>query len=276
MFTIHSSLFNLESLRFPWQDSIENWVQFLGGEGEIILVLNKSKDNSEKILEEFVTKLRIKYAYMDLKINIIKTEFGYDDPEFDGKIKNVGYKAAKEPLVILLDLDEVVPILEKRNWILNGYNLLNSEFDAYMIPSINLCKTWQEYKDIGAKFYMVKNKPNIGRGTVNYAKNPDGSIDITKSDTTEPIYDNGDLVKYTTVIPQGMPDYMQLHIIQNGAIFVFHLGWLWRDHRVEVNKFWKPVWENRAKKKIDDIITDVRGLENIPVKSHNLVHWEIR
>lgn len=277
MFSIYCSIFNLESLKFDWKESIENWLKFLNGMGEIILVLNKSNDNSDKILNDYISKLKIQYILSTTKINIIKTEFDYNNPLFDGMIKNAGYKACKQPITISLDLDEVVCIDSIRSWISTAKNLLDSEFDAYIIPSINLCKTWKEYKDIGSKFYMVKNKSNIMRGVVNYAKNEDGSIDISKSDTCEVIFENdSSLVKCTHLIPPNLPDFMKLAIIKNGSIFVYHLGWLNLEHRLKINEFWKPIWEARAKREVGDIVTDKNELDKIKTISHDLQYWDSR
>lgn len=277
MFSIYSSLFNLESLKFPWKESIENWVKFLNGSGEIILVLNKSNDNSEKILSDYIELLNFQYGYLFTKIKIIKTEFEYSNPEFDGQIKNAGYKACTQPITILLDLDEVLALYSQRSWIILARNLLQlNEIDGYIIPSINLCKSWKEYKDIGQKFYMIKNKPYIHRGVVNFARKEDGSIDVSKSDTTEPCMEDGSLIKCIPILPSELPDYMKLSLIKNGACFVFHRGWEFLDHREQINKFWKAHWENRAKHEINDIMLNIDDLKKINTRPHDLLHWDIK
>jgi len=131
-----------------------------------------------------------------------------------------------------------------------------------MIASINLCKDKYHYKDIGFKFYL--HRGGLKRGVWNQAKNTDGSIDIKKSDSTEILLENGEL-------PKVYPLSNDINMLKEYKIpYVFHH---WGDNpnkRIEQNKFWKPVWENRAKREVNDIILDKSQIAKIEVFEHNL------
>lgn len=278
MFSIVTAAYNIVDMTYDWKNNISNWHSFLEGEGEIIVAVNTSTDNTVKELELLFKQLNsigvTQFTRNKITLKIINTEFSYEDVEFDGKIKNSAYKAATQKFVIPLDLDEVISLKTKDVWISAALELeRNDKIDGYFIASLNVHGSWKNYKDIGQKWYMVKNKPDIYRGIPDFAKNQDGSIDITKSDTTE-FCRNGNIINTVYAFSHNFGDRVKInHMAFNRIPFVWHLGGENFAQRLKQNKFWKPVWEARAKKEVNDIILTIDDFNKVIILPHNLKHW---
>lgn len=252
MISLYTSAFNLESNLFDWEDSLNNFANF--ADEVIIGTTAFSNDNSVRILE--------RYCSRKSNVKLVVTDFSLDNPEFDGKIKNAALHATSHSAKILLDLDEFIPLSHKQLWI-DTFNLLHDyKADGVLIPSINLCKDIYHYKDIGYKFYL--HKGGLSRGVWKEAYNQDGSININRSDTTELIHGDGSLAKCLS-----MPNSINL-LRLGGVPYVFHKWAVDVDKRIAQNRYWSPVWENRAKKTVNNIILDKKELENIQVYEHGL------
>lgn len=253
MFSIYVSAFNIENNLFNWRDSLNLYSKW--AKEVVIASTTNSSDNSIDILKEYCS------SYSNIKLVI--TDFSLQDPEFDGKIKNAALQATTQPAKILLDLDEFIPLSQKQIWI-DTYKMMEEyKADGVLIPSINLCKDIYHYKDIGYKFYL--HKANLFRGVWKEARNKDGSINIERSDTTELIREDGSLARCIQ-----LPNKLQL--LQSGHIpYVFHKWAIDIDTRIKQNNFWKPVWQGRAKREVNDIILNKEEIENIEVFKHNLL-----
>lgn len=254
MFSIYSSLYNINNLWIDWQESINRFCSFAD---EVVISTSNNPDDY-KPLEAYISNY-------PSKLKIIRTDISFDDPLFDGKFKNAALKACTKPFCILLDGDESIPLSTKKRWI-NYANLIkdNSSVDGLLIPSINLCKDEYHYKDINFKFYLHKNNIGIERGVVNYAKLDDGKINIKLSDTTEPCI-KGNLANFVKLSNN-------IYDIKNqGLPYVFHYWAVDFNKRIKANKFWSPVWDNRAGHEIKDIILNREDLEKIEVFEHNLL-----
>ena len=252
MFSIFVSAFNIESGLFDWRESLDKFSLF--SEELVIGTTAFSNDNTVELLKEYTTTKD--------NVKVIITEFSLESPTFDGDIKNAALQETTQPAKILLDLDEFIPLSQKPLWIKYFEILQKSNSDGFLIPSINLCRDMYHYKDIGYKFYL--HKSGLRRGVWKYAMNRDESIDISKSDTTEPITSLGDLGKFD-MLPN------DINILKTGEIpYVFHKWGVDFDKRIEQNKFWKPVWQSRAKREVNDIILDRKQIEKIEVFEHNL------
>ena len=251
-FSIYVSAFNLESNLFDWENTLNQFSDW--AEEVSIGTTCFSNDNTVKLLRD----------YVDSKDNVklVVTDFSLESPTFDGDIKNAALHETTEYGKILLDLDEYIPISQKPLWVKYLNLLKGSNIDGYLIPSVNLCGSMDTYKDIGYKFYL--HKPGLNRGVWKYARNRDGSIDITKSDSTEAIDNFGNLGKFDM-----LPNNIET-LRTNEIPYVFHKWAVDLDKRIEQNKFWKPVWQNRAKREVDDIILDKRSIENIETFEHLL------
>jgi hypothetical protein len=253
MFSLYVSAFNIECGMFDWKDTLDKFSNFAT---ELVVgTTNDSKDNTINLLKD----------YVDSKDNVklVETDYRLDSALFDGQIKDAALQETTQPGKILLDLDEIIPLSQKNLWI-KYFNILQKspDIDGFLIPSINLCGSMNTYKDIGYKFYL--HKDGLKRGVWKYAINKDESIDIMKSDTTEPLDKFGNLGKFS-MLPNN------IETLRTGEVpYVFHKWAVDVDKRIEQNKFWKPVWENRARKEVSNIVLDKKNIENIEVLEHNL------
>lgn len=254
LISIYCSAFNLIKNSFNWRESLDNFVDF--GD-EVVVCVNKSEDNTLDVLNQYKTQ-----SSAD-NLNIIESDFSYDDLAFDGKIKNEALKNTQYPGKVLLDLDEFIPLSQFDLWRECVSVLYSSnQVDALLIPSINLCGGYDTYKDVGYKFYLHKN--HISRGIVKNAKLPNGKINTSISDTTEPISSDGSLAR-------SIAFSNDINAIKSGDIpYVFHKWCINYEDRVRQNATWKPVWENRSGKQENDVITDIERLKSILVSKHDL------
>jgi len=223
MFSIYSSAFNLINNNFDYTESINNFCSFAD---EVVIAVNKSEDNTFESLKSL--------NFHNLKL--IKTNFSYQDPLLDGKIKNEALQNTKEEFKIGLDMDEYIPLWQKDIWTNLAYQLRFDIYDCYMIPSLNLYKDRDNYFSIGHKWYL--HKGNLFRGAVNFAKNKDGTVDTSRSDTCELIDLNGNLVQ-SKIFDKDI-NTLRSKI----APFVVHKGYLDLQNRILRNKnFWKQHWK---------------------------------
>jgi hypothetical protein len=263
MFSIYTSLYNLDNDFIDWKGAINNFTDF----SDEVCISTLEKDRN--ILNNFFhnelnkgNKCIIKvYHWSD---DILK------EPDFDGKMKNKALNLCEKPFCILLDGDERIDVKDKTNWI-NWANYLSytPSCDALMIPVFDLYNSEKEYKTVGVKWYLHKNLPHLHRGTVSFAKKEDGKVDINKSDTCELLSFDDKLCDACYITNNLTPSYIKEKCIPK----VWHLGWLDKDKRLKANAFWRPVWENRAGHKVDNIIESKEKLDKIEYFSHGLKLW---
>jgi hypothetical protein len=223
-FSIYSSAFNLIKNQFNFKKSIHRFCEFAE---EVVICVNESEDDT---LDE-LTKLKSIYS----NLVIIDSDFSYEDPLLDGKIKNKALQETHNDIKIALDMDEYIPFWQKDMWKRISEYLIVDNVQCYMIPSINLYKDDDHYFSINPKWYM--HKSGLFRGAVNFAKKLDGTIDTNKSDTCELIDFNGDLA--TSRVTK-----CDIHSLQEGVLpFVIHEGYKDLDARLLRNKnFWAKHW----------------------------------
>jgi len=226
MFSIYTSAFNLIKNRFNYKFAIESFSKFAD---EVIIAVNTSEDNTtNKILDFIIRHTR--------NVFIIETNIDYTDPLLDGKIKNTALQGTSKPIKIGLDMDEYIPLWQKPIWENIANQLQYSPAKSIMIPSVNLYKDKDHYFSITPKWYM--HKEGLYRGPVNFAKQKDGTIDTSKSDTCELIDENGNLV-YSLQTPNDINSLQS-----NNFPFVIHNGYLNLENRILRNKnFWKEHWK---------------------------------
>jgi hypothetical protein len=223
MFSIYSSAFNLIKNNFNYIESINNFCSFAD---EVVIAVNKSEDSTIEALKSL--------NFNNLKL--IETNFSYQDPLLDGKIKNEALQATKEEFKIGLDMDEYIPLWQKDIWTNLAYQLRFDIYDCYMIPSVNLYRDKDHYFSIGHKWYL--HKGNLFRGAANFAKNQNGTINTSMSDTCELIDSNGNLVSYIKLDDR-------INSLRSRLMpFVVHNGYLNLQDRILRNKnFWKEHWK---------------------------------
>lgn len=275
-FSIVSSWFNVEKMKFDWRGALENWLAFLRGTGEIVIAVNTSEDNSAKLIREWVANFKMDNPTNFTKVEIVDIEIPYTDPAFDGKGKAAATEKATERFVILLDCDERLVPGSRESWLRLAIELETSKYEGFLIPVIDLIEDDKKYKSIGAKWYIHKNLPYITRGVVKWAYREDGTIDKTKSDTCEAINkDTGQLINSANIIMMELPDWMKVAQMESGEVpFVYHLGFLDLEQRLRQSDFWRPVWDLRDGTAKEPEMT-LEKLQAMPKARHNLPTWRL-
>lgn len=237
MLSIYTSAFNIEKMQYDWELA---FINFLAIADELVIAVNTSEDNTVDLINDWGAE--IAQNRPEMAFQIVFTDFLYDDPDLDGKIKNAALQATSQPYKLGLDLDESINSKFKdqlKN--LTSY-FLHDKTDCIMLPVINLYKDRERFKDIGQKFYF--HRTGLKRGTVNFAKRKDGSHDINKSDSCELLEINGELPRCMYLIHPEANDQDKLNIIkQNNLPFIVHSGLLDLEKKALRNKkFWEKMW----------------------------------
>lgn len=275
-FCLHTSIFNVVKMEFDYHRAIDNWSSFLEqfpDYHEINLVVNTSEDDTLNVIKEAA----IKYRKTNVVINVIESNIPYSDPAFDGKIKDVGFQASSADYNILLDLDECAPIYSAKSWIQAANQLGNSDFDALLIPSIDLFGDFEHASAVGQKWYLVKNRAYLHRGVFAGAIKANGYINIEKSDTCEILGPDGNLAKSANIFDPRMTYQQKLTELQtNKWPFVFHLGALDLDQRIRQNAYWQPIWSQRAGEEVTNIKLSKDQFKDQSIFKHGLKHWSVK
>ncbi len=266
MFSIYTSLYNLNNGFIDWKAALDNFCAF--AEQVVIATLPGEKN----ILLDYIGYPNFIYPE-NIKV-IVADNLSLNDLDFDGKLKNIALKQCSQPFCILLDGDERINLKDRPKFEKIASYLEDNRIDACFIPVIDLFNSEKEYKSVGQKWYLHRNKLDINRGVVNFAKKDDGKIDINRSDTCELIYNNGNLVNaYYLINPASSHDEKIDHIKRFDDPVIYHLGWLDKEKRLKSNEFWHPVWENRAGKEVKNIIHKKEELDKIEYWKHGLKLW---
>jgi glycosyltransferase involved in cell wall biosynthesis len=226
MFSIYSSAFNVIKNDFEYELFINKFCEFAD---EVVIAVNKSEDNTLATLQDLESKKN--------NLKIIATNFSYEDPLLDGKIKNEALQNTSNQIKIGLDLDEYIPTWQKEIWTGVGELLTsNKDIGCIMIPSLNLYKDKDHYTTIGRKWYL--HKEGYQRGAVNFARKKNGTVDTSKSDTCELIDTNGNLVP-------SLAFDNSIGSLRSGSVpFVVHAGYIDLEKRVKRNlNFWHNHWK---------------------------------
>lgn len=234
--SIYTTAYNLKADLFDYRKSLIRFFEFAD---EVVVATNSIDDYA--ILES----LKIPF------LKIVLAEIPFTDYAFDGKLKNAALQSCTSDFCILLDLDEYIPRYQNLLWKQLCTFARETKIKAFLIPVIDLFKDHDHYKSIGYKWYLHQ-REGCFRGVVNFAKQENGKIDTSKSDTTELIDENGELIPATYLVNPGLSAESQLEIMSANPIFVVHEGWLNKDNREKQNSFWKPHWENRSGKELID------------------------
>jgi glycosyltransferase involved in cell wall biosynthesis len=228
MISIYSSAFNLLKNKFDFEWSIKNFTSFAD---EVVIAVNNSTDDTLQELK----KLECKFC----NLRLVECNYSYEDPLLDGKIKNFALQNTTQDYCISLDMDEYIPSWQYMLWRTLAYSLGQDNCDCYMIPSVNLYKDNDHYFSITSKWYL--HKTGLFRGAVNFAKNSDGTIDTSKSDSCELLNVSGDLVK-SRATPNSIED-----LRTNSYPFVIHTGYKSLEDRVLRNQnFWIKHWKTES------------------------------
>lgn len=272
MITIYTSIFSVERMRFKWREALKNWFQFLDGSGEICIAINTSDDKTPELVRAFCDRLVAETPHSQTKFKIVDVEIPYALPDFDGRGKAAALSHATQPFAILLDIDEFLIPLQRKMWLRLAAELQNRRnFEAFLVPVVDLIQDEQHFKSVGSKFYLHRTGSNITRGVFKGGYREDGSINTNLSDTTELILaDSRELVRAQFLIDPNLPDFLKIGILESGETpFVLHYGWIDKEQRLRQSDFWRPVWaaRNGSEVKTESTLTD---LEKLPRLHHSL------
>lgn len=280
MISLYTTLYNAESNAFPWRDSLSNWQYFLQGRGEIVIAVNASTDNTLKAVRQFVDEWRPRNVVRSAPVKIIETAVPYEDPEFDGKIKALALAQCTQPFCTLLDADEFLPFNSRPSWIRVVQELdRRTDLDAFFIPTVDLYGDENHYKcegvSLGQKWYLHKNRPDITRGVVKWAYREDGSVDISKSDSTELI--NAETRELVRAVPifNNLPHYIQIEqLARNEIPFVIHTGWLEKKRRTNPDPVWEKHWKDLDRSDVKIAKTE-EEMAKVKKYRHRLPEWRV-
>jgi hypothetical protein len=264
MFSIYTSAFNVNKMAFEWQDALNNFARFAD---EVVIAVNTSDDNT---FDDITNYLLTDSSYLALKVKVVQTDFKYDDPDLDGKIKNAALQETTHLYKIGLDLDERIRIQDQ-----GTFRNLTSYFhydkaDAVLIPVLNLYQDDKHYKDIGQKWYL--HRTGLYRGTVQNAKRKDGTHDISVSDSCELLDKQGNLVRSLMLIDPNLPPQMKLEIMKQHQLpFIVHYGYIDLAKRIHRNQiFWADHWNLESGSEAD-VPRTIGDLPQVQIFEHNLL-----
>lgn len=263
-YSLYSSAWNVIQNQFDYESHIDNFCEFVKDDGEVVLMVNKSSDNS---FSE-IYKLTQKYN----NLVVLGCDISYDNPGMDGLVKNESLQATKNPIKLHLDLDEKILVSQKRIYNDLVLNFIKSDYQAIMVPVINLYKDLYHYKDIGFKWRI--HKSGLFRGVVNFAKNPDGTHNIEKSDGCELIDSQGNLVNSAYLIGPNNNDEAKLEQIeQYECPYILHCGLIDLNKKAARNiNFWQNHWkvESGADVKVELSVQEFEEKFESKAKLHGL------
>tara|TARA_Y100000401_G_scaffold24246_1_gene16673 strand:- start:1486 stop:2304 length:819 start_codon:yes stop_codon:yes gene_type:complete len=270
MFSIYSTAFNVVKNNFDYEEAIDNFCSFAE---EVVISVNQSEDNTY----EELCRLRDE-KYSNLKL--IPATVSYEDPRLDGKLFELALQATTQEFKIILGLDQRIPLYQKESWEKIACEMRFSDFDAYMIPVLDL---WGDKNKIrwddehSTQTMWVLHKEGLHRGVVNFAKVGENKFDPSKSDSNELIYENGELAKFVYYV-KGHPVSLQayLDILKEQNVFIFHIGYLNFENRIKVNKdIWQKQWEEirPQEKRENEVAVTKEELEKHETFDHDLKLW---
>lgn len=248
--SIYSSAFNVVKNKYPYLSTIFRFCSFAD---EVVVSVNTSEDQTFYVLKD------LQKDFDNLKI--IESNFSYEDPFLDGKIKNNALQNCTGDVLIGLDMDEYIPNWQKPLWDkFAEYLLEDSEVDCFMFPSLNLYKDIEGFCSITNKWYL--HKKGLFRGPVNFGKTEDGFLDISKSDGCELIDKDGNLAKSKSVASEDLKS--------NNVPFVVHTGYLnLQDKVLRAKNFWNNHWNLSSGGKEGQIFESEDDIK-LEYRKHNL------
>jgi len=266
--SIYTSGFNLLKNNFDYEDALENFCKFAE---EVVICLNPSVDNT---LEAITVMTKI---YPNLKI--VESDYSYENPLFVGLMKNDALQATTKTIKVGLDMDERVPLRHKSRWIGAYANLEFMPCNCVMIPVVNMWGSKDTIKNDpedlmrGRKWYL--HGEGCFRGPVNFGRNPDGTIDTSRSDTCELIDADGNLIPSIPIVPKAGSIEEYLKILEDRATFVYHLGYESYKNRIDRNN---DIWHNHIRLRSggqapQHTIHMDESEFNEEIINHNLPHW---
>jgi len=264
-YSIYGFIFNSTLRGYDLEGAVDNFISFVGPEGEVVLATITSEDDTRerlRILEEKYSNFKV----VESKIDINKTN------RWDGQLKTQAMNACSNELRIIADIDERFNAQLRPKWDAWANMLLsNPRVDGFLIPVIDLWGSPDKIRSdrhIGQKFRLHKSSV-YARGVPNFADAGGGLINTQLSDTSDPIDFNGNLSNFVSVVN---PAYLipQFADMLESTPHVFHYGFVDLEWRADLGKnFWLEHWSKRSGKE-EQVAINKNQLDSAPVIFHNL------
>ena len=226
MISVYHSAFNLNKHGFTaWDECLKRSCIFAD---EVVVAVNESQDDTLEIVKKILSRNA-------KKSKIIETNFSYQDPWLDGKIKNAALQECTQEFKIQLDLDEYIPERQRFLWNNLCFRLKFDTAQCYAVGSVDLYKDMNHFKSINHKQYL--HKKQAYRAPQLSARNPDGTINTKISDGCDLVDKDGNFI-LTSAIPK------DLSLLEEDSVpFVVHLGYVDLFSRLKRNhEFWNEHW----------------------------------
>ena len=263
--SIYCHMFNVASpqCNFDYRAAVQNFAQFAD---EVVCATFPCEDKSEELL------LALQDEFKNFRV-IITDISPKNHVRWDGLLKTAALQATTNPVKIIMDGDERIPLSNKPMWDLMATLFMETgqNIDGVFIPSLDC---WGDPKkirvavNIGQKFRMHKDTIK-SRGVVPWAENGDGTWDATKSDNTEPLREDGSLGLFGQVVPS----HLLNPVFSPGLSrfpYVLHYGYVSLEARIKLNKiFWKDTWASYSGHE-ENVATELAELEKEPTIEHGL------
>lgn len=259
------SVFNVVKNGLPYEKPLRDMLAFFD---HVSVAVNTSTDNTLEVIKALDNTSG--------KLTVTETSFSYKDVTFDGAVKNAALQACPQGdqwLYVQMDLDEMIPLSQRPIWNEAAKQLLEMpSIKCLMIPSIDLwgsLETIRADKPIGQKFRL--HKGGLRRGVWRHAWISYGvRFDTNRSDSTELIDQNGDLVKSMDGAPSMALHPSTISILRQYP-HVFHLGYVDYEQRARVNRaIWADHWTLRNGGVDAKVATRAEDLREVPLVRHGL------
>ena len=252
MISIYTTGFNLEKININFDEVFSNWLVYAN---EIVL---STFQDEIKTTVEIISKSKF---YDSKKIKVVALTVDIEnDVYWEGKLKNFALENCTNSVVLQCDLDERVSGDPKQFEVCRR-SILDHDFScSVMLPTMDLYEDLDHYINLGKKWYLHTKKGTF-RGSVNWARKEDGSLDPEKSDTCELIDAKGNLIPCIANVEYSSNDYPK----------IIHLGYLDLDKKNCVNEFWGKIWNHRSSGSFDPEYKMEKVTSGDPrKKKHNL------
>lgn len=255
-------LFNARKFSFDTEKTVANFCAFFD---QVYCATVPSDDDTREVLAD----LEKRYSNFHVIDSNIKIE---GNPLFDGQLKTLAMNNCKNKLRCIVDYDEMMPLSNREKWDKYCEILLNNqEIDGFMIASLDLYGDELKIRSdisVGQKFRLHKDTV-YQRGVPNFARRGDGLINTSRSDTTDPISESGELCKFAAITPQMLLNPMFVDQLVDFP-YTLHYGSVDLERRVKIGReFWNDRWQERSGHK-ENIATSINQLDFYQTCFHNL------
>jgi hypothetical protein len=263
-YSLYGFAFNCTLRQFKLEEAINNFISFVGPEGEVVFATIQSEDDTRDRLRA----LEEKYP----NFRVVETNISVKNNRFDGLLKTAAMNECKNELRIIADLDEKFLPSQRPIWDKYAKILLeNKHLDGFLIPVIDLFGHPEKIRsdvNIGQKFRLHKSSV-YARGVPAFAERSDGLFATNLSDSSEPITMNGELCQFASIVNSMylMPQFAEF---LKDFPYVIHEAFLDLEWKAKIGReFWAEAWSERSGRQ-ENVAISKNELDNTSTIHHNL------